>query len=51
MNHIRYAEINNLYGSTMLFDLPIGDYRFENKKTVKKIQNDLKNTKNFKMLK
>ena len=39
MNHIPYTDINKLYGSTMLFDLPIGDYRFENKKK------QLKNTK------
>ena len=39
MNHIRYTDINNLHKSTMLLDLPIGAYRFENKKI------QLKNTK------
>ena len=29
MTHIRYIDGNNLYGSQMLCDLPIDDYKFE----------------------
>ena len=30
MNHIRYIDENNLYGSQMWLDLPAEDYKFEN---------------------
>ena len=30
MNHFRYIDGNNLYGSYMLFDLPTEDYEIEN---------------------
>lgn len=31
-NHIRYIDCNNLYGSMMLFDMPVGNYKFESLK-------------------
>ena len=46
MNHIRYIDGNDLYGSQMLFDLPIDDYKFEDKSFIKKIEKKLKNKKN-----
>ena len=45
MNHIRYIDGNNLYGSQMLFDLPTEDYRFENQAFIQKIEKRLKNNK------
>ena len=45
MNHIRYIDGNNLYGSQMLFDLPTEDYKFEDKMFIKKIENRIKNKK------
>ena len=45
MNHIRYIDGNNLYGSQMLFDLPTEDYRFENHAFIQKIEKRLKNNK------
>ena len=44
-NHIRYIDANNLYGSMMLFDMPIGDYKFENDKFIQKIEKKLKKSK------
>ena len=38
MTHIRYIDGNNLYGSQMLFDLPIDDYKFEDKSFIKKTE-------------
>ena len=38
MNHIRYIDGNNLYGSQMLFDLPTEDYKFENQAFIQKIE-------------
>ena len=37
-NHIRYIDAINLYGSMMLFDMPVGDYKFENYKFIQKIE-------------
>ena len=37
MNHIRYIDGNNSYGSHMLFDLPTGDYKIDNQAFVRKI--------------
>ena len=45
VNHIRYIDANNLYGSQMLFDLPIGGYMFRNKKFVEKVEKNLKQMK------
>ena len=45
MNHIRYIDGNNLYGSQMLFDLPTEDYKFENQAFIQKIEERLKNGK------
>ena len=45
MNHIRYIDGNNLYGSQMLFDLPTEDYKFENQAFIQKIEKRLKNNK------
>merc|ERR1711947_67536 len=45
MNHIRYIDGNNLYGSQMLFDLPTEDYKFENQAFIQKIEKKLKNKK------
>ena len=42
MTHIRYIDGNNLYGSQMLFDLPTGDYKLENKDVIKRIEKRLK---------
>ena len=42
MNHIRYIDGNNLYGSQMLFDLPTEDYKFENQAFIQKIEERLK---------
>ena len=44
-NHVRYIDANNLYGSMMLFDMPIGDYKFENYKFIQKIEKKLKKSK------
>ena len=41
----------NLYGSMMLFPLPIGDYKFLKSSTIKKIQNILKKKKIIKLQK
>ena len=38
MNHIRYIDGNNLYGSQMLFDLPTHDYWFNDKLFIKKLK-------------
>ena len=38
MTHIRYIDGNNLYGSQMLFDLPIGDYKLEDGIFIKKLK-------------
>ena len=46
-NHIRYIDANNLYGSMMLFNMPIGDYKFENDKFIQKIMKKLKKSKNI----
>ena len=37
MTHIRYIDGNNLYGSQMLFDLPIEGYKFEDQTFTKNI--------------
>ena len=37
-NHIRYIDANNLYASIMLFDMPTGDYKFENDKFIQQIE-------------
>ena len=42
MTHIRYIDGNNLYGSQMLFDLPTGDYKLENKDFIKRIEKRLR---------
>ena len=42
MTHIRYIDGNNLYGSQMLFNLPTEDYRFEDIKFIRKMENKLK---------
>ena len=47
--HIRYIDANNLYGSMMLFDLPIGDYKFENDKFIQKIEKKLKKIKKYQL--
>ena len=48
-NHIRYIDANNLYGSMMLFNMPIGDYKFENDKFIQKIMKKLKKIKKHKL--
>ena len=45
MTHIRYIDGNNLYGSQMLFDLPMEDYKFEDETFIKNIEKKLKNKK------
>ena len=45
MNHIRYIDGNNSYGSQMLFDLPTEDYKFENQAFIQKIEKRLKSNK------
>ena len=47
MNHIRYIDGNNLYGSQMLFDLPTEDYKFENQAFIQKIEERLKMVKRY----
>ena len=42
MTHIRYIDGNNLYGSQMLFDLPVKDYKFEDSIFIEKIEKILK---------
>ena len=42
MDHIRYIDGNNFYGSQMLFNLPTEDYRFEDTKFIRKIERKLK---------
>ena len=45
INHILYFDFNNLYPSMFLFDLPIGDYKFESKKVIQQTENELKKIK------
>ena len=45
MTHIRYIDGNNLYGSQMLFDLPVKDYKFEDSIFIEKIEKKLKQKK------
>ena len=40
--HIRYRDFNNLYGSMMLFDMPVESFKFEKTKTILKIERLLK---------
>ena len=45
MTHIRYIDGNDLYGSQMLFDLPVKDYKFEDSIFIEKIEKKLKQKK------
>lgn len=41
--HICYIDCNNLYGSMMLFDMPVGNFKFKNIKQFQKLKNSKKN--------
>ena len=49
--HIRYIDCNHLYGSKMLFDMPVGNFKFEKIKTISKIERLFKKSGTIKMRK
>lgn len=41
-NHIRSIVANNFYGSMMLFQMPVGNYKLENNQFVQKFRKNIK---------